>query len=95
MFVQQHWPEIERKMTAGSAARIVEATGAFCSVEKRAQVSMFFHAHPVAASQRTLSRALGSIDECVSLRTAQEPELRRWLDAQTPIQIPASPASFP
>jgi len=81
-FVQQHWSEIQRKATANSGARIVEAAGAFCSVEKRDAVTSFFAAHAVPGSERTLAKALESINDCVQLRAAQEPELRRWLDEQ-------------
>jgi aminopeptidase N/puromycin-sensitive aminopeptidase len=81
-FVQKHWAEIERRSTTSSGARIVEATGSFCTVEGRAEVASFFAAHPVDSAQRTLSKALDRIDECVRLRTAQEPNLRRWLAAR-------------
>jgi aminopeptidase N/puromycin-sensitive aminopeptidase len=80
-FVQQHWTEIARKATVSSGARIVEATGAFCSVERRDEVASFFAAHPVTSAERTLAKALNGIDDCIHLRAAQEPELRKWLDA--------------
>jgi aminopeptidase N/puromycin-sensitive aminopeptidase len=80
-FVQQHWAEIERKSTTSSGARIVEAAGAFCTVEKRDSVASFFAAHAVESSERTLAKSIDSINACIHLRAAQEPELRRWLDA--------------
>jgi aminopeptidase N len=79
-FIEQHWPEIARKSTPGSGARIVEAASAFCSVEKHDQVARFFRDHPVAESQRTLAKTLDAIDDCVALRSSQEPRLREWLD---------------
>ncbi|HEY2400702.1 MAG TPA: ERAP1-like C-terminal domain-containing protein, partial [Steroidobacteraceae bacterium] len=79
-FVQQHWPEIQKKSTVSSGTRIVEAAGTFCTVEKRDSVAEFFGAHPAEGSGRALSRALDSINDCIHLRAAQEPELRRWLD---------------
>ncbi len=81
-FVQAHWTEIARRATENSGARIVAATGAFCTVERRDEVARFFAVHPVASAQRTLAKSLDSIDDCIRLRAAQEPELRRWLDAQ-------------
>jgi aminopeptidase N len=81
-FVVQHWEEIERRATENSGARIVEAAGSFCTVAKRDAVAGFFRAHPVESSQRTLAKALDSIDDCIRLRAAQEPELRQWLDTQ-------------
>jgi aminopeptidase N/puromycin-sensitive aminopeptidase len=80
-FVQQHWGEITRRETENSGTRIVEATGAFCTVERRDEVTSFFAAHPVASARRTLSRSIDSINDCIQLRAAQEPELHRWLDA--------------
>jgi aminopeptidase N/puromycin-sensitive aminopeptidase len=83
-FVTQHWAEIERKSTAGSGARIVGAAGSFCTAEKRDQVNQFFQEHRVGSSRRTLARSIDSIDDCIRLRAAQEPELRQWLDRQAP-----------
>jgi len=80
-FVQQHWAEIERKSTLNSGARIVEAAGTFCAVERRDEVASFFAGHPVASSERTLARTIDSINDCIHLRATQEPELRQWLEA--------------
>jgi aminopeptidase N/puromycin-sensitive aminopeptidase len=80
-FVQKHWAAIERKATENTGARIGGATGAFCSVERRDEVTSFFAAHPVTSAERTLAKAVDSINDCVALRAAQEPDLRRWLDA--------------
>jgi aminopeptidase N/puromycin-sensitive aminopeptidase len=80
-FVQQHWAEIARRQTENSGARIVEAAGAFCTVERRDEAASFFAAHPVASTQRTLAKSIDSINDCIHLRAVQEPELRQWLDA--------------
>ncbi len=82
-FVQQHWDEITQRETENSETRIVEAAGAFCTVERRDEVTSFFAAHPVASARRTLAKSIDSIDDCIHLRTTQEPELQRWLDAHT------------
>ena len=79
-FVQQHWGEIEMRSTENSGARIVEAAGAFCTVEKRDEVASFFAAHTVESAERALAKSLDRIGECAQLRAAQEPELRRWLE---------------
>jgi aminopeptidase N/puromycin-sensitive aminopeptidase len=79
-FVQQHWAEIERKATANSRVRIVEATGSFCTVKLRDEVTSFFATHPVASTERTLAKSIDSIDDCVNLHVAQEPKLLQWLD---------------
>ena len=80
-FVEQHWAEIERKATTNSGARIVEAAGAFCTVEKRDEVASFFAGHAVDSSARTLAKSMDSINDCIHLRAAQEQALRGWLDA--------------
>jgi aminopeptidase N/puromycin-sensitive aminopeptidase len=80
-YISQHWTAVERKATINSEARIVEATGAFCSVAKRDEVANFFVRHPVLSAERTLATAIDSINGCVQLRVQQEPELHRWLDA--------------
>jgi aminopeptidase N/puromycin-sensitive aminopeptidase len=63
-----------------SGMRIVEATGAFCTVEKRDEVAGFFAEHPVESSERTLAKSIDSINDCIALRAAQQPMLREWLD---------------
>ena len=80
-FVEQHWDAIARKSTLNSGARIVEAAGAFCTVERRDEVTDFFAEHRVESSQRTLKKSVDRMNDCIHLRAAQEPELRRWLDA--------------
>ena len=80
-FVQQHWAAIERKATESSGTRIVEATGAFCTAERRDEVASFFAVHPVAGAERTLAKSIDNINDCIHLRAAQEPELRAWLAA--------------
>jgi aminopeptidase N/puromycin-sensitive aminopeptidase len=81
-FVQQHWAEIARKSTTSSGARIVEAAGAFCTVEKRDEVASFFAGHAVDSSARTLAKTMDSINDCIHLRAAQETALRSWLDTR-------------
>jgi aminopeptidase N len=79
-FVQTHWTEIHAKATPTSGARIVAATGAFCSQTRHDEVAAFFAGHPVEASERTLKKALDGIDDCVRVRAAQAPKLQEWLD---------------
>ncbi len=83
-FVERHWAEIASKQTESSGARIVQAAGAFCTVEKRDEVASFFAAHPVVSAQRTLAKSIDNINDCVHLRATEEPDLRRWLDTHDP-----------
>jgi len=81
--VQQHWSEIAQRATENSGTRIVEATGGFCTEARRDEVTNFFAAHPVASTRRALATSIESINDCIHLRAAQEPELRKWLDAHS------------
>lgn len=82
-FITQHWPEIERKSTQSTEQRIVDASGSFCTAEKREAVAAFFRAHTADAPDRTLAKSLDRIDSCIQLRTTQQSSLREWLDAHT------------
>jgi aminopeptidase N len=82
-YIQQNWDKVHAQLTTASGAHIVGATGSFCSVEKRDEVSSFFATHKVAAAQRTLAKAIDNINDCVQLRSAQEPSLKQWLATQT------------
>jgi len=81
-YVMQHWAAIEQKATASSGLRIVEATSAFCTVERRDEVASFFAAHRVEGDDRALAKSIDSINDCIRLREAQEPALRKWLDGR-------------
>ena len=82
-YVEQHWEAVGKKATANSGTRIVEATGAFCSVERRDEVASFFAEHPVESSERTLAKSLDSINDCIALRATQQPKLHEWLDTHS------------
>ena len=81
-WVQQHWDQVKAQLTTASGANLVSATGSFCTVEQRKEVASFFSTHKVDAAERSLSKALDSIDACVRLRETQEPKLHAWLAAQ-------------
>lgn len=78
-WVQKNWSKVEAQLTTASGAQLVSATGSFCTVQQRSEVQTFFAAHKVEAAERTLSKALDSIDGCIKLRETQEPKLRAWL----------------
>ena len=80
-WVQLHWDRVQAQLTTASGANVVAATGSFCTVAQRTQVASFFAEHPVPAAERSLAKALDSIDECVKLRAAQEPRLHEWLQS--------------
>ena len=78
-WMRAHWPQVQAQLTTASGSNVISATGTFCSVARRDEVRSFFAAHPVAASERSLAKALDSIADCVRLRATQEPNLQAWL----------------
>jgi aminopeptidase N/puromycin-sensitive aminopeptidase len=82
-YIQKNWEKVHAQLTTNSGSRIVAAAGSFCSVEKHNEVGGFFKTHKVDAAERTLAKALDNIDDCVRLRSAQEPHLQQWLAKQT------------
>jgi aminopeptidase N/puromycin-sensitive aminopeptidase len=83
-YIRAHWAETKAQLTTASGARLVGATGIFCSVEKRDEVVSFFKANPVEAAARTQKKAIDSINDCIQLRTAQGANLKVWLDHNAP-----------
>jgi aminopeptidase N len=82
-YIRKNWDKVHAQLTTASGAHIVGAAGSFCSVEKRDEVASFFATHKVDAAQRTLAKAIDSMNDCVQLRRAQEPGLHQWLESQT------------
>jgi aminopeptidase N len=81
-YIRHNWDKVRAQFTTNSGVRIVAATSSFCTQQKRDEVAAFFAAHPVEASERTLAKSLDSIDACIQLRAAQEPDLHQWLATQ-------------
>jgi aminopeptidase N/puromycin-sensitive aminopeptidase len=85
-WVQANWDKVAAQLTTSSGAQLVGATGSFCSVESRNQVASFFATHKVEAADRSLAKALDSIDACIRLKQMQEPNLHAWLMAHAGLQ---------
>ncbi len=81
-YIRLNWPKVQAQFTTNSGVRIVAAVGSFCTQKQRDEVTTFFATHPVEASERTLAKSLDSIDACIQLRAAQEPNLHQWLTTQ-------------
>ena len=81
-YIEKHWEKVHAQFTANSGVRVVAATGNFCSVKQRDEVTGFFATHKVDASERTLAKAIDSMNDCIQMRATQEPNLRQWLAAQ-------------
>jgi aminopeptidase N len=78
-FVRQHWAEIEKAGGPFASAQVVGATSVFCDAALRDQVTEFFTAHKVAAAERTYKQSIERINNCVDLKSQQEPQLASWL----------------
>jgi aminopeptidase N len=81
-YMQKNWDKVHAQLTVSSGAGVVAATGSFCTVRQRDEVVEFFATHKVEASERTLAKAVDSINDCVQLRSAQEGDFHRWLSLQ-------------
>lgn len=78
-FIRQHWPELEKAGGPFASAQIVAATSVFCDPQMRDQVTEFFNQHKVAAAERTYKQSIERINDCVDLKSQQEPQLASWL----------------
>jgi len=78
-FVKQHWPELEKAGGPFASAQVVGATSSFCDAGLRDEVTEFFNAHKVAAAERTYKQSIERINNCVDLKSQQQPQLAAWL----------------
>jgi aminopeptidase N len=78
-YIQANWPAVSAQLTEMSGGYIVRSAGSFCSAEKADEVKQFFTTHPVHASARGLAIAQAQIKDCVEFRSAQEANLKSWL----------------
>jgi aminopeptidase N len=78
-FVRQHWSAMEKAGGPFASAEIVGATSEFCNAGMRDQVTDFFEAHKVPAAERTYKQSIERINNCIDLKSQQEPQLASWL----------------
>jgi aminopeptidase N/puromycin-sensitive aminopeptidase len=81
-YIQNNWEKVQAQFTTAMGARLVAATGNFCTSQDRASVEAFFSTHKVPASDMALKHAIESIDGCIEMCALQEPHLKQWLAAQ-------------
>jgi len=81
-YIRQNWDKVHAQFTTNSGVRVVSAVGSFCTAQQRDEATTFFSTHPVDASERTLTKSIQSINDCIQLRTAQQPSLHQWLSTQ-------------
>ncbi|MFY9911019.1 MAG: M1 family metallopeptidase [Candidatus Sulfotelmatobacter sp.] len=78
-FVRSHWNDVQKAGGPFASAEIVGATKSFCSASMRDEVTIFYDAHKVEAAERTYHLAIERINNCVDLKSQQEPQLASWL----------------
>jgi aminopeptidase N len=78
-FVLAHWEAVQKSGGPFASGRIVGATSSFCDAHMRDQVVEFFAAHKVEAAERTYRQSIERINNCVDLKSRQEPQLASWL----------------
>jgi aminopeptidase N/puromycin-sensitive aminopeptidase len=78
-FIQSHWDAIAKAGGPFASGEVVGATSAFCDTGMRDQVTDFFAAHKIAAAERTFRQSIERINNCVDLKSRQEPQLSSWL----------------
>jgi aminopeptidase N len=78
-FVLAHWDAVQKVGGPFASAQVVGSTGSFCDAQMRDQVVEFYAAHKIEAAERTYRQSIERINNCVDLRTQQEPQLASWL----------------
>ena len=81
--IRANWQKVHAQLTVSSGTDLVAATGNFCSVRQRDEVIDFFGTHKVEASERTLAKAVDSMNDCIQLHSIQQPDLHKWLEKNT------------
>jgi aminopeptidase N/puromycin-sensitive aminopeptidase len=66
-----HWETLTQKIPTAIGS-ITGATAAFCDPASKADVQSFFATHPAGAGERSLRRALESIDTCIAFRAGEQ-----------------------
>jgi len=78
-FVLAHWDAVQKAGGPFASAQVVGATSSFCDAHMRDQVADFFAAHRIEAAERTYRQSIERINNCVDLKSQQEPQLASWL----------------
>jgi aminopeptidase N/puromycin-sensitive aminopeptidase len=82
-YLHKNWPKVKAQNTAFlMGSYLVGAAGSFCSAEKKTEVQQFFTTHPLPATNRALAGATQQIQDCITLRSQQEGNLKHWLTSR-------------
>jgi aminopeptidase N len=78
-FVLSHWDAVQKAGGPFATAQVVGSTSSFCDAHMRDQVVEFYAAHKIEAAERTYRQSIERINNCVDLKSQQEPQLATWL----------------
>ena len=78
-FIQEHWDAVQKAGGPFSGIQVVGATSSFCDPQMRDQVVDFFAAHKPEGGERTYRQTIERINNCVDLKSQQQPQLASWL----------------
>ncbi len=81
-YIKSHWDQVHAQLTTAMGGILVEYSGTFCSADERDDVENFYKTHPVEAADVSLKRAVERMNGCIQLRSAQEANLKEWLERQ-------------
>lgn len=84
-FMKEHFDEIAAKRPTGggfdAGAFFPEVGSSYCSAEQKQQLEQFFgpRVEKFTGGPRTLSQVLEGIDDCIALKSAEEPSVEAFL----------------
>jgi aminopeptidase N len=78
-YIQNNWDKVQAQLTTSSGGNVVGSVGGFCDAKHRDEATAFFATHKVPASDRSLTRAVNQINDCIDLRASQGDSLKAWL----------------
>jgi aminopeptidase N len=79
-FVLAHWDAVQKVGGPFASGQVVGATSSFCDAHMRDRVVDFYAAHKIEAAERTYRQSIERINNCVDLKSQQEPQLASWLE---------------
>ena len=78
-FVLAHWDAVQKVGGPFASGQVVGSTSSFCDAHMRDQVVEFYSAHKIESAERTYRQSIERINNCVDLKSQQEPQLASWL----------------
>jgi aminopeptidase N len=82
-FLGENWTALEPKLTIfGGDTYLIRSMSGFCDAGARDRITAFFAEHKLPAAARTLDQTIEQINNCISLREKQTPNVEAWLAAR-------------